>query len=103
VQMASNRIDIGQVRNAVNAILDHMVEDLGIISLPIEDADDFYWSLSAPELYDTSNEPKMMEVGSLGEDMDFIRLVHRGASADASYNLVHVAPLLYYIGEKVKR
>jgi hypothetical protein len=35
--------------------------------------------------------------------MDFTKLIQRGQSGDISYNLVHIAPLLRYIAEKVKR
>jgi len=38
----------------------------------------------------------------LSDDFDFIKSVHRGQSADVSYNLVHIAPLLRYIGETIK-
>jgi hypothetical protein len=44
-----------------------------------------------------------MDIGNLSDDADFVKLVGRGQSGDVSYNLVHVAPLLRYIGETIKK
>jgi hypothetical protein len=46
--------------------------------------------------------PSDLTVGQLSDDFDFVKLVQRGQSADISYNLVHIAPLLRYIGEAIK-
>jgi hypothetical protein len=32
-----------------------------------------------------------------------MKLIKRGQSGDVSYTLVHIAPLLRFIGEKIKR
>jgi hypothetical protein len=101
--MESNKIDLQRLRTVVNEIVDHLVQDLGIDSVAIEDKEDFYWNLSSPEIYDTSRKPEEFEAGRLTDDLEFVQLIHRGESADISYNLVHVAPLLKYVGEKVKR
>jgi hypothetical protein len=103
VPMGSSGIDLERLRIAVNAIIDHLIQDLGIKSVQIDGADDFYWTYSSPEVYDSSKKPGEPEVGRLTDDADFVRLVRRGESGDISYSLVHVAPLLKYIGEKVKR
>jgi hypothetical protein len=41
-------------------------------------------------------------VGRLSGDVDFMSKIRRGQSADIPYNLIHVAPLLLYIAEKIK-
>lgn len=96
-------IDIRSLKEAVNAILDHLTDDLGIRTLAIEKGDDFYWECPARERFDTSRQPLGLEVGQLSDDVDFAGKVFRGQSGDATYNLVHIAPLLRYIAEKVKR
>jgi hypothetical protein len=44
-----------------------------------------------------------LTVGRLSDDFDFVKLVRRSQSGDISYNLVHIAPLVRYVGEAVKR
>jgi hypothetical protein len=101
--MQKNEIDLRSVKGAVNAILDHLIEDLRLESVPIRDGEDLYWDCGAPEAYDVSKKPADLTVGNLTDDMHFVQFVHRGESADVAYNLVHVAPLLRYIGETVKK
>ena len=101
--MAKAEIDLKALKAAVNVILDHLLEDIGLEKLPIEEADDFYWECPAHEMYDSSTKPSDFDAGRLSDDLDFVRLIERGQSADASYNLVHVAPLLRYVGEKIKQ
>jgi hypothetical protein len=101
--MECNEIDLERLRKAVNDIINHLVEDLGMKAVQIEDREDFYWTYSAPEAYDSTRKPLEPEVGRLSDDLGSTHLIQRGANGDVSFNLVHVAPLLKYIGEKVKR
>lgn len=100
--MGTNEIDLRTLKQAVNSLLDHLMEDLRLEGVRIDDACDFYWDCPAPEIFDSSAKPTDLTVGRLSDDMDFIRSVRRGQGADVSYNLVHVAPLLRYIAETVK-
>jgi hypothetical protein len=72
-------------------------------TVPINDSSNCYWHCPTSELYDLSKKPVGMEIGKLSDDADFVRLVGRGEGGDISYNLVHVAPLLRYIGETIKK
>ncbi len=101
--MGYDEIDIKTVRNAINAILDHLINDLGFDKIKIEEGCDHYWHCPASEIHDMSKKPLGLDIGSLSDDVDFVKLIKRGQSADVSYNLVHVAPLLRYIAEKVKK
>lgn len=47
-------------------------------------------------------QPTDLEIGRLSDDVDFVQLVERGQSGDISYSLIHVAPLLRYLGQKIK-
>ena len=100
--MDYSEISLKSVKNAVNAILDHLIEDLGLERVKIENGEDFYWDCPAPGIYDSSKKPEL-DNGRLSDDVDFLKLIERGQNADVSYNLVHIAPLLRYIAEKVKR
>ena len=101
--MAYVEIDVKFLKTAVIAILDHLVEDLGIEKLKIDENEDNYWNCPASEMYDVSKDPRGLAIGRLSDDVDFVKLIKRGQSGDVSYNLVHVAPLLRYIAEKVKQ
>jgi hypothetical protein len=79
------------------------MDDLKIRSVAIDDSSNCYWHCPTSELYDLSKKPIGMDIGNLSDDADFVKLVGRGQSGDVSYNLVHVAPLLRYIGETIKK
>ena len=101
--MAANEIELTRIRAAVNAVLDHIVEDLGIKAVAIEETEDFYWECPAPHAYDTSKKPTELDTGRLTDDVQFVNSIKRGQSGDVAYNLVHLASLLRYVGEKIKR
>ena|SRR5205807_2097868 len=101
--MGYAEIDVKALKGAVNAILDHLIDDLGLDKIKIEEGSDHYWHCPASEIHDMSKKPIGLDVGSLGDDVDFVKLIKRGQSGDVSYNLVHVAPLLRYIAENVKK
>jgi hypothetical protein len=98
----SHQIDLRQLREAISAILDHVIEDLARETVEIEPGKDLYWHVPVAELHEMSRKPIGTDVGRLSDDVDFMKLIQRGQSGDVSYNLVHIAPLLRYIGENVK-
>jgi hypothetical protein len=101
--MASAEIDLKSLKEAVTAILDHLMNDLKIQTVPINDSGNCYWHCPTAELYDLSKKPLGMDIGNLSDDADLVKLVGCGQSGDVSYNLVHVAPLLRYVGETIKK
>jgi hypothetical protein len=101
--MATAEIDLKSLKEAVNAILDHLIDDLKIRAVAIDDSRNCYWHCPTSELYDLSKKPTGMDIGSLSDDADFVKFVGRGQTQDASYNLVNVAPLMRYIGETIKK
>ena len=103
--MSTSEINLKTLKFAVNSVLDHLMEDLGLENVPIDGAKDYYWDCPAREMYDMSITPTgdHLTVGSLRDDMEFIRSVRRGESSDASINLVHIAPLLRYIADTIGR
>jgi hypothetical protein len=101
--MDYGEIDLTILKKAVNAILDHLIEDLRFEKVAIDVNQDFYWDCPVPAVYDSSTKPTTLDTGRLSDDVDFVKKIDRGRSQDVSYNLIHVAPLLRYIGERVKR
>ncbi len=100
--MPKSEINLKVLKSAVNAVLDHLMEDLAVENVAIEQDKDSYWDCPYPEMHNVAMQPADLTVGQLSDDVDFVRLIHRGPSADISYNLVHIAPLLRYIGETTK-
>jgi len=98
----SHQIDLKQLRDAINVIFEHVVDDLGRQTIEIESGKDFYWHVPVDELNEMSRKPIGVDVGRLSDDVDFAKLIKRGEAGDIAYNLVHIAPLLRYIGEHVK-
>lgn len=101
--MGKVEIDLNSLKTAVNAVLDHLVDDLAIRKVEIESSNDMYWHCPASELFDMSKKPVGLDIGRLSDDLDSVNLIQRGQSGDVSHNLVHVAPLLRYLGEKIKK
>lgn len=99
--MSYAEIDLKVLKSAVDAILDHLIEDLSIEKVGVDENEDFYWDCLREELYDMFKKPVDLGVGRISDDVDFVKLIERGQSGDISYNLIHVAPLLRYIAEKV--
>ena len=98
----SDRINLQEVRTGLNTVLDHLMNDLKLHTVEIDPGNDLYWHVPSNELNDMSKPPKGLDVGKLSDDFDSVKLIRPGEAGDAAYNLVHIAPLLRYIGEKVK-
>src|SRR5262249_1488681 len=93
-------ISISKLKAAVNLILDHMVDDLKIEHLQLDQ--DFYWHILDKEhLYSLRDEAPGLGIGSLADDWDF--LVKMDREQAISLMLTHVAPLLRYVGERIGR
>jgi hypothetical protein len=101
--MGHLEIDVKRLKMAVNAVLDHLIEDLNLEKVAIEEREDFYWSCPPRQRYDTTKKPSEWWTGRLSDDVHFMDLIRRGQSYDVAYTLVRVAPLLRYIAEKVKK
>ena len=95
-------IDVKFLKEAVNLLLDHVINDLGLEKIVIERSSDYYWHCPASEIHDMSKRPIGLDVGSLTDDIDFVNLISRGRSGDTAYNLIYAASLLRYIAENVK-
>ena len=58
-----NEIDLRTLKNAVNTVLDHLIEDVGLTSVPIEESEDFYWECEFAKVHDVSTKPSELDVG----------------------------------------
>jgi hypothetical protein len=93
-------IPIGELRAVVNLILDHIIHDLKIENVQLDE--DYYWGMGKEDLYAILNEKPDLTIGSLADDWDFLSKMDKDRRHEAvSLMLIHVAPLLRYVGEKV--
>jgi len=67
----SDQIDLRQLKDAINAILDHVIEDLGKGTVEIEPGKDLYWHVPVAELHEISRKPIGTDVGCLSDDCRF--------------------------------
>jgi len=95
-------IDVKGLKAAINAVLDHLIEDLGHEKIMIDESSDYCWHCPVTEVHDVSKSPAGLDVGRLSDDADFVKLIKRGQSGDVSYNLVHVASLHRRENRKMK-
>jgi hypothetical protein len=93
-------IKISELRMVVNRIFDHIENELGqrIISLSQDD----YWELGQIDRYDFTKDPSRHEVGKLYDDWEFLSAILTDENNSVPYMLVHLAPLLRFIGEEVE-
>jgi len=92
-------IDVAELREIVNKILDHILNDLKIKKVEIDQ--DFYWNVDSSSLYATKKKPPETDLGSLHDDLEFLREILEDKDQAVGLMLVHMAPLLRYLGEKV--
>ena len=98
--MECSEIDLRDLKRAVDGLLDHMIERLGVKKVAIAEQEDFYWDFDHSEMYDASKRPTELTVGRVSDDLDFVQKM----LDDDGYVvlMLHVAPLLKYIATRVK-
>jgi hypothetical protein len=98
----ANEIDLANLKKVVNSILDHVTNDLGIEMLPIKDDRDFYWEVPSDQLWTVRQQQPQLDIGRLSDDWEFVEGLKDVPRNEAiALMLIHVAPLLRYVGEKV--
>jgi len=94
-------VNISELRRIVDALLTH-VEKVHGPEFRLEN--DYYLYLDSNVMYDVGKTiNKVEETGSLGDDWEFLlNMKDENIKEDGpSLMLIHAAPLLRYIGEKV--
>jgi hypothetical protein len=94
-------VNIPELRRIVDGLLAH-VEKVHGPEFQLED--NYYWDLDGHVMYDIKNKIESVdEIGSLGGDWEFLlNMKENNIKEDGpSLMLVHAAPLLRYIGEKI--
>jgi hypothetical protein len=94
-------VNIAELRCIVSDLLDH-VESVHGPELRLDQ--DYFWDLGSEAMYDVTRKVSSVDlIGSLGDSWEFLLNMRRDdlKQDGPSLMLVHAAPLLRYIGEKV--
>lgn len=92
-------IKVSELRAIIDSILSHVENDLRLDE--IELSEDYYWNIPDEALYSVGQNPSELTVGSLCDDLEFLRPLLKDKEQAFSLMLIHVAPLLRYIATKV--
>lgn len=97
----AHEIDLRMLKQASEAILDHIITDLGIDRLSIKEDSDFYWEVPSDRLYTTRESQPDLDIGRVTDDWEFIRGMLSEPNGAVALMLIHMAPLLRYLGETI--
>jgi hypothetical protein len=94
-------VPLTTLKQVLCTILDHIIHDLRIDSVPIDPEKDFYWDVESKDLYDTGNKNPGLEIGRLRDDWEFLSKIAEDREQGVALMLIHAAPLLRHIGERI--
>jgi hypothetical protein len=92
-------IKLDELQTVVNSIFNHIRSDLRLDE--VELTADYYWDIPGSSLYAVGADMEAPTVGSLVDDLEFLRPLLTDQDQAVSLMLLHVAPLLRYIATKV--
>lgn len=99
--MEKNEIDLHTLKQVTNAILDHIINDLKIKKIAIKGDRDFYWEVPSDRLYAVKKEQPQLDMGRLSDDWEFLVPIKDDKNQAVALMLIHLAPLLRYLGEEI--
>lgn len=92
-------IDLRQLRTVTLRLLDHLIETQGIDGVILDRT--FYWNVPDDSLFDMSEDPSELNVGSLIDDWGFISGLLDQEEEPVAYQLTEIAPIIRYLGQIV--
>lgn len=95
------KVDLQNLKKIVDAILDRMINKLKVNEVTIEKEQDLYWDVPSEGLFLVIEDQPKLVIGSLSDDWEFLQCILEDSDGGVSLMLIHVAPLLRYIGEKI--
>ena len=97
--MEKNKLQIEQLRAVIQRIFDLVQKDFGIKEVILDN--NYYWSISEKDLYLLDKNPAQLDVGSLLDDLEFVRSAYEDADQALPLLLLHIAPLLTALATKL--
>lgn len=94
-------IDIRELKKAIDAIFDHISNDLKVQEVTLRENQDYYWEVPPDDLYAVKKPQPQLDVGRLSDDWEFLEKVSKDKRQALSLMLIHAAPLLRHIGQEI--
>ena|SRR5580698_3860451 len=94
-------LNIRDLKKSIDVIFNHIIDDMKVDKLPIKDNQDFYWEVPSNKLYEVKDAQPQLDIGRLGDDWQFLRSISKDREQAVALMLIHVAPLLRYVGEEI--
>ncbi|MGH8032397.1 MAG: hypothetical protein ACREO8_08560 [Luteimonas sp.] len=97
----ADEIDIAKLRQIANLIFDHVIDDLGVKTVPISSETDFYWEVPSDQIFAVGEDQPRLDVGRLTDDEEFLASLVNNKERAVALMFIHLAPLLRFLGTKV--
>jgi hypothetical protein len=92
------QINVAELHQITDKIFAHLHE---IDVESIELTEDFYWHIPEEQLYNLDSDPAQLGLGQLYDDWADLRRLLEEGNDPIAYDLVDLAAILRYIGERV--
>jgi len=97
----SSEIDLQDLKKVIDLIISRLIEKHNIKQISLSEKQDFYWEVPTDKLYKIDEDQPQLDIGRLSDDWDLLQSILENPEHAVSLELIHVAPLLRWIGEKV--
>lgn len=91
------RVTTDELRRATAILLAHLD---GTGRREIDLGDDYYWDVAAEQRHDMRQQPELLGVGQLSDDLAELRALLREAREPVGYALVWLSHVLRAVGER---
>lgn len=95
-------VNLAELKVAAVALIDNLIQLHGKDTIAINPDADFYWEVPLEALYEVKGTQPQLDVGRVSDDWEFVRPVAADAGAATPLALIHLAPVLRYLSERVK-
>lgn len=98
--MSTPRATIAEIRDILNRLLDKIEAD-GTESISLGET--FYWDVPEESRYEMGTPPADFDIRSLHDDWDCIRFALDEGEEPIVDQLIELAPILRYLGDRLRR
>ena len=95
-------VDLRELKAAAVSLIDTLIRLNGKDSITIDADADFYWEVPLDDLYSVKRDPPQLDVGRVSDDWEFIRPIASDPSAATPLALIHLAPVIRYLSDRIK-
>lgn len=92
-------VDLEELKAVAIALIDSAIRENKGGTVRIRSDADFYWEVPSDALYGVKGKQPQLDVGCLSDDWEFIRSMAQDPSGATPLALIHLAPILRFIGE----